>query len=128
MAIPVEKCVVIAVWFLTTPGEYHTIGHLFGVARCTVCITVREVCRAIDRVLATPGEYCTVGHLFGVARCSVYYSKGGVQSYRPCPGYSWRIPYDWSPIWCCQMHCVCYSTGGVQSYILSPKAKILIIS
>ena len=46
MAIPVEKRVVIAVWFLATPGEYHTIGHLFGVARCTVCVIVREVCKS----------------------------------------------------------------------------------
>ena len=51
MAIPVEKRVAIAVWFLATPGEYRTIGHLFGVARCTVCVIVREVCRAIERVL-----------------------------------------------------------------------------
>ena len=51
MAIPVEKRVAIAVWFLATPGEYHTIGHQFGVARCTVCVIVKEVCRAIYHLL-----------------------------------------------------------------------------
>ena len=49
--IPVKKRVAIALWFLATPGEYRTIAHLFGVARCTVCVIVNEVCRAIDSIL-----------------------------------------------------------------------------
>ena len=51
LAIPVEKRVAIALWCLATPAEYRTIGHLFGVARCTVCIIVKEVCNAIVRIL-----------------------------------------------------------------------------
>ena len=51
MAIPVKKRVAIALWFLAIPGEYRTIAHLFGVARCTVCVIVNEVCRAIDSIL-----------------------------------------------------------------------------
>lgn len=41
----------ITLWFLATPAEYRTIGHLFGVARCTVCVIVKEVSEAIVRVL-----------------------------------------------------------------------------
>ena len=32
---------------LTTPGEYHSVAHLFGLACCTVCKIVNETCRAI---------------------------------------------------------------------------------
>ena len=51
MAIPVKKRVAIALWFLATPEEYRTIAHLFGVARCTVCVIVNEVCKAINSIL-----------------------------------------------------------------------------
>ena len=51
LAIPVEKRVAIALWCLATPAEYRTIAHLFGVARCTVCIIVKDVCKAIVSVL-----------------------------------------------------------------------------
>ena len=50
-AISVEQRVGITLWFLATPAEYRTIGHLFGVARCTVCVIVKEVCEAIVCVL-----------------------------------------------------------------------------
>lgn len=46
-AIGVEVRVAITLWCLATPCEYHTIGHLFGVARSTVCEIVQETCRAI---------------------------------------------------------------------------------
>ena len=41
----------INLWFLATPAEYSTIGHLFGVARCTICVIVKKVCEAIVHVL-----------------------------------------------------------------------------
>ena len=28
--------------------EYQTIGHLFGVSRVTVCMVLKDVCRAIQ--------------------------------------------------------------------------------
>ena len=34
---------------LVSTGVY--IAHLFGVARCTVCVIVREICQAIVKVL-----------------------------------------------------------------------------
>ena len=52
--ILVEKCVaIIALQFLATPGEYCTIAHFFGIGRCTVCIIVNKVCKAIYCVLRT---------------------------------------------------------------------------
>ena len=36
-AIPVPKRVAITLWCMATCSEYRTVGHLFGVARCTVC-------------------------------------------------------------------------------------------
>ena len=49
--LPVKKRVAITLWFLATPVEYRTIGHLFGVARCTVCVVVHETCTAIVSLL-----------------------------------------------------------------------------
>lgn len=46
-AICVEKRLAITLQCLVTPSEYRTIGHLFGVARCTVCIIVHETVEAI---------------------------------------------------------------------------------
>ena len=46
-AICVEKRVAITLWYLATPSEYRTIGHLFGVARSTVCSIVHETVKAI---------------------------------------------------------------------------------
>ena len=50
-AISVEHRVAITLWCLATCGEYRTIAHLFGVARCTVCVIVHDTCKAIVDVL-----------------------------------------------------------------------------
>ena len=50
-AISVEKHVAITLWCLATSSEYRTIGHLFGVARCTVCRIVHETIEAIINIL-----------------------------------------------------------------------------
>ena len=52
-AITVERRVAISLWFLATSSEYRTIGHLFGVARSTVCEIVHETCTAIVDCLLT---------------------------------------------------------------------------
>ena len=39
-AIRVEKIAAITLCFLATPGKYHTIAHLFGVARCIVHVSI----------------------------------------------------------------------------------------
>ena len=49
--ISVERRVGITLWCLATCGEYRSIGHLFGVARGTVCRIVHETCRTIVDVL-----------------------------------------------------------------------------
>lgn len=50
-SVSVERRVAITLWCLATPTEYRTIGHLFGVARSTVCEIVHETCGAIVRIL-----------------------------------------------------------------------------
>ena len=50
-AISVEQSVAITIWCLATPCEYQTIGHLFGVARSTICVVVHEVCKPVVKVL-----------------------------------------------------------------------------
>ena len=50
-AISVENQVAITLWVLATSSEYRSVAHLFGVARCTVCVIVRETCQAIVKVL-----------------------------------------------------------------------------
>ena len=53
-SICVEQRVAITLWCLATCSEYRTIGHLFGVARCTVCVIVHDTCKAIvDNLLST---------------------------------------------------------------------------
>ena len=42
-----EHRLAITLWCLATCGEYRTIGHLFGVARCTVCVIIHDTCQAI---------------------------------------------------------------------------------
>ncbi len=48
-AIPVDKRVAVALWRLATNCDYRTIGHLFGIAKSTVCEIVAEFCFVINR-------------------------------------------------------------------------------
>ena len=50
-SISVEKRLAITLWFLATTAEYHTIAHLFGVARSSVCEIVWETTAAIVHCL-----------------------------------------------------------------------------
>ena len=43
-AIPVEKKVALTLWFLATGSDYRSVGHIFGVSRSTVFITVIHTC------------------------------------------------------------------------------------
>ena len=49
--LPVEKRVAVTLWYLATPLEFRSIGHLFGIACCTACVIVHETCAAIVQVL-----------------------------------------------------------------------------
>ena len=49
-ALCVQHREAITLWCLATCGEYRTIGHLFGVARSTVCVIVHGTCGAIVNV------------------------------------------------------------------------------
>ena len=50
-AISLKKRVAITLWVLATTVEYRTVGHLFGIACCTVCCIVKDTCKAIITVL-----------------------------------------------------------------------------
>ena len=50
-AISVEKRVAVTLWCLATCAEYRTIGNLFGIARCTVCVIVHQTVDAIATTL-----------------------------------------------------------------------------
>ena len=50
-AIPVPKRVAITLWCMATCSEYRTVGHLYDVARCTVCVIVHETISAIVKTL-----------------------------------------------------------------------------
>ena len=52
-AVSVERRVAITLWRLATNGDYRSIGHMFGVAKGTVCVIVNDVCQAIVKVLLT---------------------------------------------------------------------------
>ena len=47
----IKHRVAITLWCLATCAEYRTIGHLFDVARCSVCVIVHDTCAAIVNVL-----------------------------------------------------------------------------
>ena len=49
--VSVERRVAIILWILATPSEYRTVAHLFGIARCTIGIIVKETCKAIVQKL-----------------------------------------------------------------------------
>ena len=49
--IPTERRVALALWFLGTNADYRTIGHLFGISKASVCLTIKDVCAAIVDVL-----------------------------------------------------------------------------
>ena len=51
MAVTVEHRLAITLWCLATCCEYRTIGHLFGLARSTVCVIVHDTCAAIVNTL-----------------------------------------------------------------------------
>ena len=36
-SIPVQVRVAITLWFLATNADYHTMGHLFGISKASVC-------------------------------------------------------------------------------------------
>ena len=46
-SISVETRVAVTLWFLTTPAEYRTNSHLFGIGRSTVCCIVHHTVKAI---------------------------------------------------------------------------------
>ena len=51
MAVTVEHRLAITLWCLATCCEYRTIGHLFGLARSTVCVIIHDTCTAIVNTL-----------------------------------------------------------------------------
>ena len=60
-AITVEHRVAITLWCLATSIEYHTIAHLFGVARSIVCEIVHETARSIVSILLNHYLYFPIG-------------------------------------------------------------------
>ena len=50
-AIPVRKRIGITLWYLATNMDFRSLGHLIGVSKSTVCITVKEVCAEIVNIL-----------------------------------------------------------------------------
>lgn len=50
-AVQTEKRVAITLWFWASGSDYRTVGHLFGVAKATVCAIVKEVCASIVKLL-----------------------------------------------------------------------------
>jgi len=62
--LSVECRVAITNWCLATPIEYHTIAHLFGIERSTVCEIVHETCHCIvDVLLKEHIKFPTSNHL-----------------------------------------------------------------
>ena len=49
--LSVERRVAVTLWCLATLTEYHTIAHLFGIARSTVCEIVHKTCCSVVDVL-----------------------------------------------------------------------------
>ena len=51
-AICVEHRVAVTLLCLASCSEYRLLGHLFGIARSTVCVIVHDTCKAIVQVLS----------------------------------------------------------------------------
>ena len=49
--VSVEHRIAITLWRLATSTDYRTLGSLFGVATCTVCVIFLDTIRAIETVL-----------------------------------------------------------------------------
>lgn len=83
-AIKVEHRVAITLWCLATCAEYRSIGHLFGVARSTVCVIVHNTCSAIVDVLLSRYIQFPIGaHLGNVIegfkrKCAVPQCAGAI--------------------------------------------------
>ena len=50
-AVSIKRRVAIALWHLATNGDCQSIGHMFGLAKGTVCVIVNEICLAIEKVI-----------------------------------------------------------------------------
>ncbi|XP_075782210.1 uncharacterized protein LOC142829029 [Pelodiscus sinensis] len=50
-AIPLQKRVAIALWKLSTPDSYRSVGNQFGMGRFTIGAVLMQVVKAINRVL-----------------------------------------------------------------------------
>ena len=50
-AVPTDMRIALMLWCLVTRADYHTIGHLFGVSKSTVCLVSKDVCSAIVNCL-----------------------------------------------------------------------------
>ena len=51
-AICVEHQVALTLLCLASCSDYRVLGHLFGIARSTVCVIVHDTCKAIVQVLS----------------------------------------------------------------------------
>lgn len=52
-AIPLQKRVAIALFTLSSSGEYRVVSELFGVGKSTVCTILIEFCEEVWQVLST---------------------------------------------------------------------------
>lgn len=52
--------VAVTLWFLATSTDYRTLSHLFGISKASVCMIIREVCRAIVENLTK--QYIKIPH------------------------------------------------------------------
>ena len=59
--VVVQQRLAITIWCMATCADYRTIGHLFGVAKCTVCTIIHDTCAAfvkvfLSRIIKFPTE------------------------------------------------------------------------
>lgn len=47
-AIPVEKRVAVAIWYLATNVTYRDLRELFGIGISTICEIVLQFCHAVE--------------------------------------------------------------------------------